>query len=58
MILASSTKASYSGNRDQKFNSETDYFVSDEFVFWEKKDPKGLKNQYEDLHLLSVLHIY
>ena len=40
MILASSTKASYSGNRAQDSSSETDYFVSDEFVFWEKIDPR------------------
>ena len=39
MILASSTKASYSGNRAQDSSAETSYSVGDEFVFWEKKDP-------------------
>lgn len=38
MILASSTKASYSGNRVQDSSAETSYSVGDEFVFWEKRD--------------------
>ena len=56
MILKYLQKASYSGNRAQDSSSETDYFVSDEFVFWEKIDPRD--EESVRFTFAERLHIY